>query len=976
MKSTNKSVRAWGSFPIKCLGEYTCSVTYQGCTVVTTFLVVKLPSTEGNLQLLAPNLCKQLGVFEELCSVKGEINNEPCAVLEYRKIGLFSGTGVYKNYECEIHMAANVPPISCAPRRLPLSMIESVRSELNKMQDEGVIIQVDQPTEWCSPIVIVKKRNGNIRVCVDYRNLNKAVQRNIFQIPTFEDLTASIQNAKYFSLLDCANGYWQIKVSKKSQSLLTFGTPFGRYTYTRLPFGLKSSPEVFQKVMCDLLSGLPGTISYVDDILIYGSTIEEHDFRLKNVLHRLHTNGITLNESKCLFRISEVNFLGHKISEKGIQPSPEKIAAIQKMEMPQTLNQLQSFLGLVTYVGHRFIPHFSSIARPLHSLATQGQTKLKWDCASEKSFSKIIKEIAETTALTWYDPNKPCYIQTDASGIGLGAVLLQNHKPIAFASRCLTQTECRYSQLEKEFLGIVFGLTRFHRLILGSNCVLKTDHKPIINLMEKPIDALPLRLQRWMLKIQVYDVKYQHIAGNKNVLADALSRNAISESDMLETEETVCFILLNVPLNLQDVAKATSIDPLLQKIKDAIMNNWKTGRSKQLHPYYGFRDEMSIKWGRDGKLFTILRNNKLLIPTSLKNTVLELLHEGHVGMKKMKEICRTFAFWTGFTSDIEEYVKKCTACTVFQMRSDKMPLATVAENSTRIAWHKIAIDLTGPSTVLKGKTLLTIIDYYSRFPEVIILNEGSSKEIVKALTGIFARFGIPCTLVSDNGSVFRSNEFESFLKGAGITHVKSSNYFPQSNGLIERFHRTLKLRLRKISYGKEIILEDAINRVLYDIRSTPNDVSGATPYSRMFGKPMRTTWANLQHSTHAPISVPRKAQVEYNKVSEFRIKDYKIGDHVFVKKGQHEKGFQHPAVITNKKSAGVYEIEFNNGMKRVYNQRMIKPTTNNTTDATPIEAHWAYDTEIERPVDTRTAQDMSTRYNLRPRTVPLHVYRD
>jgi len=349
------------------------------------------------------------------------------------------------------------------------------------MLAEGVIVKVTEPTEWCSPMVTVRKKNGQLRICTDFRQLNHAVERELFQIPTFEDITAMMQGATVFSLLDCSSGYWQLPVEKESQPLLTFTSPFGRFSYTRLPFGLKSAPEIFQRVMSQILSDLPGVTVYIDDILIFATSEGEHKHRLEAVLRRLEQEGITLNRDKCSIGMDSVEYLGHVLSSKGIEPSPKKTEAVINAPVPTSKEQLRSFLGLTTYVGQKFVPHYASIVEPLWKLCAEA-SEFVWDGRSNRAFEEVKDATAKVTNLVWFDHRMDVTVQVDASGSGLGAVLLQNGRPIMYASRKLTAVESRYSQLEREFLALVFGVKRFRKFIIGCPCVMETDHLPILRL--------------------------------------------------------------------------------------------------------------------------------------------------------------------------------------------------------------------------------------------------------------------------------------------------------------------------------------------------------------------------------------------------------------------------------------------------------------------------------------------------------------
>lgn len=638
-------------------------------------------------------------------------------VSKFDSAGLFTGLGCVKNFEYKIELDDSVKPVSEPPRRLPPAIASLVESRLQSMIKDGIIRKVDEPTDWCSPLVITKRKTGDIRICTDLRKLNTAVKRSVFQIPDFEDIVARVNQCEYFSLLDCNSAFHQIPVSPESQTLLTFASHSGRYCWKRLPYGLKSAPELFQAFLSNLLCNVSRVFVFFDDILIATKSISEHLSTLLQVMEILLANGVTLNKEKCEFCKSSIEFLGHTLSSTGVTPSRAKIQSIRDMPLPDSKEKLRSFLGLAAYVGHKFVPHFSSLAAPLWPLCA-ADFDFKWTTEMKNAFTKLQSAIVSVSELSWFDPNKLVTIQSDASGEGLGAVLLQDDRPIAFASRRLTDIEKRYSTIEKEFLGIVFALHKFRRLIAFSTCNVFTDHKPILGLIHKNIDKLPLRIQKWIMHIQSFDIKMHYLPGSKNCLADALSRNPVA-TNLLHSqlpfsesvEHSICFILQKSPLDLQSVAVATASDPTLQAVILAIGNNWLSAESRKLTPYYSFRDELSLKLCSNSADSTIvLKGDRVILPSCLSDLFLEQIHEGHIGSSKMKALTQSCAYWPGFSKDIENYVQRCQSCTVYQKTADKPPLTEIANQATE-PYEVISVDLTGPSQSTQGKTLLTIIDH-------------------------------------------------------------------------------------------------------------------------------------------------------------------------------------------------------------------------------------------------------------------------
>jgi len=486
------------------------------------------------------------------------------------------------------------------------------------------------------------------------------------------------------------------------------------------------------------------------------------------------------------------------------------------------------------------------------------------------------------------------------------------------------------------------------------------------------------------MHIQSFDVSVDYLPGSKNCLADALSRNPVSkeiEHSALPSSEnieyTVCFLLQNSPLNLKTVAEATAKDPFLQTVIQAVQCNWQTVASRKLSPFYSFRDELSLKscsHDVSENDFVLMKGNRVVLPSSLVSSFLDQIHSGHIGSSKMKSLTQSCAYWTGFSNDIDNYVHRCQSCTVFQRTADKPPLTEIANQATS-SYEVISVDLCGPSESTQGKILLTIIDHYSRYPEVYILSRGSSHEIMKSLRSSFSKFGIPQKLLSDNGTPFVSNEFENFLANLGIKHVYSANYHPIANGYIERFHSTLKSRINRITYSQSVSFEAAIDKVTFDIRSTPNAMTGETPFYRFFSRPMRTKLSLLSECTASSSS--RNASKEYANKYTGRVVSYKVNDRIFYRKG-YGTLFNGKGKIIGVAGKNSYKILTENNLTRVYNQCDLKRRYENNTPVDYDYANDLYDSVPEQlPIQVQEHDTTSQkRYNLRRNRKHLSVYKD
>ena len=405
------------------------------------------------------------------------------------------------------------------PRHVPLPLKGKVKAELDRMESIGVISKVDEATSWCAGMVVVPKKDGTIRICVDLKPLNQSLIREIHPLPKVDDTLRQLTGTKVFSKLDANSGFWQIPLSRSSRPLTTFITPAGRYWFNKLPFGISSAPEHFQKRMSQILSGLDGVLCLMDDVLIFGRSQKEHDDRLTNVLKRIQTAGITLNPSKCEFSRCQLKFLGHLIDGQGIRADPEKTAAIQEMPPPTNVSELRRVMGMINQLG-KFSSRIADLSQPLRSLLSKRNSWL-WTETQDKAFVQIKDELSKPTVLALYNPQASTKISADASSYGLGAVLLQKHeetwKPIAYASRSMSDTEQRYAQIEKEALAVTWACEKFSSYVLGMHFTIETDHKPLIPLLgSKSLDSLPPRVLRFRLRLSRFDYDIVHIQGSSS----------------------------------------------------------------------------------------------------------------------------------------------------------------------------------------------------------------------------------------------------------------------------------------------------------------------------------------------------------------------------------------------------------------------------------------------------------------------------
>ena len=391
--------------------------------------------------------------------------------------------------------------LSHPPHRVPVALKDRLKKELDGMVEEGILTPVNQPTDWVSSMVTVLKPN-KLRICIDPKDLNRAIKRSYYPMPTTEEVATKLSKAKVFTVLNPKSGFWQIKLDEESSMLTTFNTPFRRFHWLRMPFGICSAPKEFQRRM-------KGTAIIADDLLVFGegddieSTTKDHDENLKNALQRARERNLKLNKEKVKLRMTEVPYIGHLLTSEGIKPDPKKVDAVQEIPQPTDVPSVKRFLGMVKYLS-KFLPNLSTITEPLRQL--EASVEWHWDDNQQKAFDEVKTLITCHPVLQYYDVTKEVTLQCDASQSEVGAALLQEGYPVALTSRALTPTERNYAQIEKELLAIVHACDRFDQYVFGREITVETDHKPLGVILKKPLLGAPKRLQKMISRTNVASV--------------------------------------------------------------------------------------------------------------------------------------------------------------------------------------------------------------------------------------------------------------------------------------------------------------------------------------------------------------------------------------------------------------------------------------------------------------------------------------
>ncbi|KAI5743540.1 hypothetical protein M8J77_019372 [Diaphorina citri] len=765
------------------------------------FVVVQVECTP----LLGLPTCKELDLVQrktsnyvsvEAHSIQSDQNNS--IVDKYNDV--FSGVGKVNCKPFHIKLRENATPKIDATRKVPFGLYKPLKEELQRMEELGIIEKVNAPTDWVNSLVITKKKNGKLRTCLDPRHLNKFIVKPHFTIPTVEDIFSRLHGAKHFSVLDCSSSFWMVPIDEESSNLCVFATPFGRYRYLRLPFGLNVSSEVFQNTISSIFENEDGVEPYIDDIIIFGKTKEEHDGKLEKVLEIARVNNIRFNPEKCIFNVSKVKFLGHVIDENGIHIDDEKVKAIMNLPAPTNRKELERFLGSMNYLA-KFIQNYSSRSSPIRDLLNKNSLWI-WDENHEKCFQELKNCISNAPVLKFFDVNKDVTLSVDSSSYGIGCVLLQNEQPVAFSSRALNSSQKNYAQVEKEMMAILVGCLKFHKYIFNTKVIVETDHKALESLFKKPLAQVPAHIQRMMLKIQAYDLEVKYVPGKYLYLADMLSRAPLSlEETSLDNDEiididhdVICQVDLvhkNVCFSTEKLAKLkeeTGRDVCLSKLKVVVKEGWPQDKKlvdPELVPFWNFRDEINII---DDILFKV---NAVIVPKSMQKEALQKAHEGHLGAQYCINRVKDKVYWPNIFSQIKDLCTSCFTCNVHKDNNTKEEI--MFHDVYEIPWYKVGVDM----FEFNGKHYVLVVDYYSKFIETALCSNTSSAVVIAHIKSIFARHGIPQIVVSDNGPQFSSREFQQFARTYEFQHITSSPRYPRSNGEAESAVKIMKKMLTK-----------------------------------------------------------------------------------------------------------------------------------------------------------------------------------
>lgn len=725
------------------------------------------------------------------------------------------------DYEMKI-VVKHDQPFSFRPRRLSFYEKNELLKIINDLKINDIIRDSDSP--YSSPIVLVKKKNGKLRLCVDYRELNKITIRDHFPIPLIEDQINLLREKCYFTSLDLKNGFHHVRVEENSIKYTSFVTPFGQYEFMKMPFGLCNGPSVFQRYINTIFKKLidKGEIMiYLDDILIATQTFDEHIIILKKVLDLVQINSLELRLDKCKFLYFDIIYLGYFINKEGILPNPENINTIKLYPIPKNVHEVHRFLGLVSYF-RKFISSFSTIAKPLYDLIRKDAI-FQFNKEQVETFELLKSKLIEAPILAIYSPKLITELHCDACSKGYGAILMQKQidsifRPVFFFSKRTTDVESRYHSYELELLAIVYALERFRIYLQGLPFKIVTDCNSIrLALSKKEINP---RINRWALVLQNYNFEIEHRQSNRMRHVDALSR--INNIFILE-ENTF----------EQNIIVAQNLDPLICDIKTKLENS--ENKDYELH---------------NGILYKKKNKNLLFyVPQTMETHVMHNCHDkmGHIGRNKTIEYISRVYWFPDLHNKVNHYIKNCLQCISYSPISGKPEglLHNIPKGNKPFV--TIHIDHYGPleKTSKNEKFIFEIIDSFTKFIKLYAVRSTKVCEVISKLEEYFAHYSKPLRIISDRGSCFTSHEFESFMTLENITHIKIATATPRANGQIERVNRDLTPMLSKLSVSKDKWSKHLLE-VEFSINNSFCRSIGTSPSKLLFGVNQRDLYDGVR----------------------------------------------------------------------------------------------------------------------------------
>jgi len=748
-----------------------------------------------------------------------------------------------KFYSAKFIMKEDHIPFRHPPYNPSYALISVLEEKLKVLQSKGLLEKVSF-SEYASPVVLVPKRDGTYRMCVDFKKtINKQLNVEYYPLPNIEDIFAHLSGGKVFTVLDLSDAYLQLKLDPESRKYVTINTHKGLFVFTRLIYGIASAPAIFQGVMDDILRDLENVFCFIDDILVKGINFDDCVEKTKLVLHKLNEYNVRLNLQKCTWFVPEVNYLGYVITGDGRKPNPDKVMQILEMATPTSAKQVSTFLGMLSF-NSVFCPNLSTVVKPLRHL-TEKNVPFTWSPECQKSFDDAKKLLSSDSVLMHFDPKLPIGVSADASPVGLGGCLyhvveingVKRERPVIFVSCTLTPTQQAYAQIDREAFALVFVVTRLRKFLWARKFTLCTDNQPIAHIFN-PGKGVPIqaahRLQHWAVILQGFQYTLCHRKSELMATVDALSR--LPSKETFEDNISVNFVSpQELPINVSVCSTETVKDPVMNKVMSLVYSGWYGTKptDEALRQYFNVRNDLSILQK------CLMIGNRICVPPTLRKAVLQMLHNGHPGIVRMKALARMYVWWPGMSEEIELFCNQCNSCAVVNIKESKV---FVPWPEAKHAFERVHIDFFELTKV----NFFIYADSYSKWLHVQRMSSTDCVSVITVLMSIFANVGYPKKLVADNGPPFCAEDFVAFLTKCDIVLLHSPPYSPASNGQAERSVQIAKKALKKMfldvpstqSSSTEVlynsVADQHVSSFLLTYRNTPTTTTGKTPNELIF----------------------------------------------------------------------------------------------------------------------------------------------